>query len=104
MLLRRLAFLERRTLRAAQRFSDYNFRSYFVAHTKDTFAAARSKLQAAAPGTADAAAAAAAAKVERKLVLRQLVKDLRRMRRMSLINRMYAKQKVVVDPRRAVPE
>ena len=104
VLLRRLVLLERRTVRAAQRFSDYNFRSYFVEHTKESFAAVRAKLQAAAANVATSPQAASAAKAERRLVLRNLLKDLRRMRRMSLINKMYAKQKVVVDPRRTVPE
>jgi hypothetical protein len=94
-ILRRVAILERRTVRAASRFGDYNFRQYFVQHTRDSFADTRAKLVASAAPGADPEAA----KTARRETLRALRKGLRKMKRMSLINRLYAKQRVVVDKR-----
>ncbi len=104
-ILRRLALLERRTLREVSRFRDYNFRNYFQEHTRDTFLATRQQMVLAASTTAAGSGAAieavAAAKLQRRTVLKQLRLKLKQMKRMAVVNRMYTKQRVVVDAPRS---
>lgn len=72
------------TLKAAKSFSDYNFRSYFVRHTKDRF------------NTFDVSKATPA---ELSAFYSESRDALKQMRRMALMNTMYAQQKVLLDPR-----
>ena len=78
--------LRRRSLRAAKGFSDYNFRQYFLQRTKDKFAAFQ---QRGEQQTRD----------ETKAFIAQAKGELRQLKRMTTINRMYARHPVTLDPR-----
>jgi hypothetical protein len=80
-----LAALRRKTLAAARTIPDYNFRTYFVQHTKDTFDTA------VATKAADPAAMKLWIRSEGRPMLAQ-------MRRMATIGAMYAKAPVFLDP------
>lgn len=78
-----LATLRTKTLAASRVFGDYNFRNYFVQHTKDTFAAVEKK---------SAEEIAAFVKGEGR-------QNLAQMRRMATINKVYSKTPVFLDPK-----
>lgn len=82
--IRALSRLRTKTLVAAASFTDYNFRNFFVKKTKDEYEELRPQLETL---TGEALAAAV---LEKKRALGQ-------MRRMSLINQMYAHVPVVVE-------
>lgn len=84
MSLVKITALRSSTLKAAKAIPDYNFRSYFVQHTKDRFTAF------------DASKASAEEVVAFSKKSEEL---LAQMRRMALITALYAEQKVVLDPR-----
>jgi hypothetical protein len=76
-----LSGLQKQSLAAAGRFQDYNFRSYFVSHTEDKFAAV-AKLDDAAIIQFVAGAGAA---------------DLKAMERMATMNGMFSETPVIVE-------
>lgn len=76
--------LRQKTLNSASSFKDYNFRTYFVNHTRDTFDTIQKRGEAA----------------EMQDFVKGAGKDmLEQMNRMVAINRMYAKTPVMIDPR-----
>lgn len=77
--------LRRYTLFAASQFSDYNFRSFFVAKTRGDYEALKPQLEAGI--TPDAMAA----------LLKQKRQDLAQMRRMACVNSMYSHVPVAVQ-------
>eukprot|EP00331_Platyophrya_macrostoma_P033012 CAMPEP_0176442206 /NCGR_PEP_ID=MMETSP0127-20121128/21672_1 /TAXON_ID=938130 /ORGANISM="Platyophrya macrostoma, Strain WH" /LENGTH=131 /DNA_ID=CAMNT_0017827165 /DNA_START=25 /DNA_END=420 /DNA_ORIENTATION=- len=79
-----LDVLRRKTIRAAKVFSDYNFRQYFIQHTKDRYA--KFELPAATPE-------------EAQRFMTESVDGLRQMRRMALVNALYSQQRVILDPK-----
>jgi hypothetical protein len=83
-----VAMLRLKTIRAARGFSDHNFRTYFIRHTQERFRAF------------DAAKAS-----PEELMKFQMDAELKlhQMRRMGLVNTMYAQQMVVSDPRAPQP-
>jgi hypothetical protein len=84
MSLVKIAALRSTTIKAAKAIPDYNFRSYFVQHTKDRYSAFDAS-------KASAEEVAAFAKKSEEL--------LGQMRRMALMSALYAEQNVVLDPR-----
>ena len=82
------ASLRQKTLNTASSFKDYNFRTYFVNHTRDTFQAVENRNDAA----------------EIKSFVKGQGKDmLDQMNRMVIINRMFATTPVMIDPRIGAP-
>ena len=79
-----LRTLRTQCLEAAERFSDYNFRSYFVKHTADTFAAVEAK--------GDDAVA--------KFVATDGKAHLAQMQRMATVDSLYNHVPVIIDPKR----
>ena len=84
-----VAALRTRTLKAARGFSDYNFRSYFVQHTKDRFSSFKASNATAA---------------ELEIFKKESEERLAQMKRMALLNTMYADQKVILDSRVATQQ
>lgn len=76
-----LTALRGEMLAAAERFADYNFRSYFVQHTKDTLDRVAAQDDAAVQAFVDG---------EGKAKLAQ-------MHRMAAVNAMYGDLPVVID-------
>eukprot|EP00672_Neobodo_designis_P022559 CAMPEP_0174828828 /NCGR_PEP_ID=MMETSP1114-20130205/1561_1 /TAXON_ID=312471 /ORGANISM="Neobodo designis, Strain CCAP 1951/1" /LENGTH=88 /DNA_ID=CAMNT_0016062555 /DNA_START=32 /DNA_END=298 /DNA_ORIENTATION=- len=79
-----LRALRTQCLEAAERFSDYNFRTYFVKHTADTFDAVEAKGGDAVSAFLDK---------EGKERLAQL-------QRMSTVDQLYNHVPVIIDPKR----
>lgn len=79
-----LGSVEKKLLRAAGGFKDYNFRHFFTQHVKEDFQKIDMKALEANPAAAEALLAAKK-------------KELAQMQRMALINALYGKQKVLID-------
>ncbi|KEG09679.1 hypothetical protein DQ04_04821030 [Trypanosoma grayi] len=78
--------LRTKMLRAAKTFPDYNFRSYFLQHVRDQFTAMERW----------------SVDEQRRFLQQEGRNKLNEMRRMALVNRLYATRPVVLD-KRAVP-
>ncbi|KAH9578285.1 Complex 1 LYR protein [Trypanosoma melophagium] len=79
-----MARLRTKMLFAAKLFPDYNFRSYFVRHVRDQFAAMERW----------------SVEEQQQFLRKEGNKKLNEMRRMAITNRMYASQPVFLDKRR----
>ncbi|KAG8858798.1 hypothetical protein FRC20_011961 [Serendipita sp. 405] len=75
------------TLKTAQSFASYNFRSYFVQRTNDVFRAAQREQDSA--------------KVNKFIEEKQ--KELDVLKRAALINQMYGGRKLVVETGQEIP-
>ncbi|KAG8343613.1 putative Complex 1 protein (LYR family) [Trypanosoma vivax] len=75
--------LRTRMLNVARSFPDYNFRHYFIHHVKDQFAAMEKW----------------SVEEQRRFLRESGAKKLREMRRMALVNRLYASKPVFLDMR-----
>ena len=79
-----LRTLRTQCLEVAERFSDYNFRTYFVKHTADTFDAVAAKPDAEVTKFLE---------TEGKVTLDQLV-------RMTAVDNMHCRVPVILDSRK----
>ncbi|ORC90597.1 uncharacterized protein TM35_000083950 [Trypanosoma theileri] len=78
-----MARLRTKMLFAAKLFPDYNFRSYFVRHVREQFAAMERW----------------SVEEQQQFLRKEGSKQLNEMRRMAITNRMYASQPVFLDKR-----